>query len=194
MTAGPAFIKLWVGKGFESVFGALMILAVAVLIEMSLTSTGMLLAGTGRQRAQAIMMLFEGVIGIGLGIVFVLHLGLAGMALGYLISVSLMRGLVCVWYICRLFNISITRYYIDALLRPWLILFALAGIVRLTGVVAYLNTWASLIAFVSVLCVVYSICVYFVGTDAETRSLVLDRIRRMFLPLLVRTGFANAAD
>jgi len=194
MTAGSAFINLWVGKGFESVFGALMILAAAVLIETSLTSTGMLLAGTGRQRFQAIAMLMEGVIGIGLGIVFVRYLGLAGMALGYLISVSLMRGVVCVWYICRIFGMSMFGYYADAVLRPWLILFLLAGAAKAVGISSHLNSWVSLIAFVFVVCVVYSGFVYFVGIDSDTRKSVLEKMKRAGSLVSVRAGFVRPAD
>ncbi len=194
MTAGPAFIKLWVGPGFESVFGALMILGAAVLIETSLTSTGMLLAGTGRQRFQAGAMLIEGIIGIGSGVVLVRYMGLAGIALGYLVSVAVMRGVVCVWYICRIFGLSMIGYYANAVLRPWLILFGLAGIAYKSGLTSYLHNWVSLTAFVFAVCSVYSVIVYFVGIDGSTRRLIAEKARRAGSLVLARAGFGRPAD
>ncbi len=178
--AGSRFIRLWVGEGFEAAYPALMILAAGYLVETSLTITGTLLAGTGRQGVQAVMASVEGFLSLGLSIllVWLTELGLAGVALGFAISVTLIRGIVCPWYICRLHRTSLLGYYVDCLLRPWLIMGLLVLLVHSTNIVNQVNDWPSLILFVSATGSVYCVFAYFIALDEKLRKKLHERITK----------------
>ncbi len=191
LVAGPAFISIWVGDTFQSVYPALMILAVGVLVETSLTATGLLLAATGHQRGQAIISSIEGFIGFGLSILLAWRLGLTGIAMGFLISITLMRGIVCPLYICRLHRMSVVRYYLDSLLRPWLIMFMLAAAAHYVRIATYIQTWTSLVVVIAILLTAYSACVYAVAINAETRKAVIFQFIRRFLALVAKTRESN---
>ena len=176
--AGPDFIRFWVGEGFEVVYPALKVLALGYLIETSLTAGGFLLGGTGRQGKNALFAATEGVLGIGLSVYLGWKMGLAGIALGFTISVTLMRGLICPWYICRLLNISLLRYYISNLARPWLILLSLVFAAHCAGAVKLVDGWSSLIVLVFTLSCLYAGCAYFIALDADGKRKIKNLGRR----------------
>ncbi|MHC4412765.1 MAG: lipopolysaccharide biosynthesis protein, partial [Planctomycetota bacterium] len=191
LVVGPAFMSIWVGDTFKSVYPALMVLALGILVETSLTVTGPLLAATGHQRAQAIISLIEGCIGFGLSILLAWRLGLTGIAMGFLISVALMRGVVCPLYICRLHRMSVVRYYLDALSRPWLIMFMLVAAAHYIRIASYIQTWTSLAVVITILLTVYSACIYTVAISAETRKVIHLQISRLFLSLAAKVRNSN---
>jgi O-antigen/teichoic acid export membrane protein len=78
--AGPSFIRLWMGEGFEAIYPILFILAVGYLIETSLVINASFLGGTGRQGAQAIFAAVEGLLGFGLSILFGWKMGFVGQS------------------------------------------------------------------------------------------------------------------
>jgi len=180
LVVGPKLIHIWVGDGFAGVYPALMVLAVGVLIETSLTVTGMLLAATGHQNTQAVICLTEGLTGFGLSILLAKVFGLTGVAIGFLVSVILMRGLVCVLYICRLYNLSIIHYYTDSFLRPWLILILLTAAAYYSKINSFINGWTQLFSVVLILTAVYSICVFAFVLNSEKRKAILRYSARGF--------------
>lgn len=176
--AGPDFIRFWVGEGFEAVYAALKILALGYLIETSLTAGGFLLGGTGRQGINALFAATEGVLGIGLSICLGWKMGLAGIALGFTISVCLVRGLVCPWYICRLLNISYLRYYLSNLARPWLVLLSLLLATYYAELTSLVSGWLSLTLMVFGLSCLYAICAYFVALDTCARGKIKNLVQK----------------
>lgn len=181
--AGPSFIRLWMGEGFEAVYPILFILAVGYLIETSLVINASFLGGTGRQGAQAVFATVEGLLGFGLSILLGWKMGLVGVALGFTISVVLIRGLICTWYICHFMDINLFRYYVRCLLRPWLILGFLAAIVYYTGIVEYVHNWLSLIIFVITLGCLYTLCAYVIVMSDDDKRNLQSYIRKLFMRL-----------
>lgn len=176
IVAGPAFIRLWLGDGFEAVYPALKILALGYLIETSLTAGAFLLGGTGRQGKNALFAATEGVLGIGLSVYLGWKMGLAGIALGFTISVCLVRGLVCPWYICRLLNINYLRYYLSNLARPWMIATVLVAGGNWLGVVNFVNNWPSLFLVSGLIMLAYGAAVYMTAIGSEEKRRIKDRI------------------
>ena len=194
---GPSFIGLWMGEGFEAVFPILFILAVGYLIETSLVINASFLGGTGRQGMQAVFAAVEGFLGFGLSILFGWKMGLMGVALGFTISVILIRGLVRTWYICHYLDISIFRYYVGCVLRPWLILGFLAALAYYTEIVEYVHNWPSLIIFVIILGCFYTLCAYVIAIGDDDKKNVRSYIRKLYMRILLLLGIKkelNAQD
>jgi O-antigen/teichoic acid export membrane protein len=182
VVAGPSFIELWVPeKNFEAIYPVLIILSAGYLIDTSLAINGSLLGGTGRQATQAVFATVEGVLGFTLSILLGRRMGLTGVALGFTISVTLMRGLARTWYVCNLLQESVFRYYIGCLLRPWLILALLGILVHYTRVLERVDSWFSLIILVIAVGFLYAVCAFWIAMNHEEKQDVLRRIRDLFI-------------
>ena len=83
-----------------------------------------------------------------------------GTALGFVIAIVLIRGLICPWYVCRLLNIRTIQYYVNCLLRPWLILGTLTLAAYGLGVSEFVNGWLALISGAIMAGIVYLLCTY----------------------------------
>jgi O-antigen/teichoic acid export membrane protein len=186
--AGPSFIGLWMGEGFESVSPILFILAVGYLIETSLAINASLLGGVGRQRAQAIFAVIEGVLGFALSILLGQRIGLVGVALGFTISITIVRGLLRTWYICRFLDVSILRYYVRCVLRPWLILGFLVALVYYSRFATYIHNWSSLVTFVVVAGCLYAFCAYAIAMNHDEKKNMLSHIRNLSMRMSIRSG------
>jgi O-antigen/teichoic acid export membrane protein len=188
VVAGPSFIELWIGKGFEAAYSALMILCAGCLVGTSLALNSSLLGGTGRQAAQAVFAAIEMIIGLALSIVLGQRMGLAGIALGFTISVTLIRGLGRTWYICHFLDMSMFRYYVGCLLRPWLIVGLLAALIYYTRVVRYVQNWSSLIIFVIMVGGVYALCTYAIAMNDEERKNMQCHLQKLCRHILILIG------
>lgn len=180
VVAGPSFVELWIGQGFEAIYPVLIILSAGYLIDTSLAINGSFLGGTGRQAIQAVFATIEGVLGFTLSILLGRRMGLTGVALGFTISVALIRGLVRVWYVCHLLQESVFRYYAGCLLRPWLFVGLLAVLVHYARVLEHIHSWFSLIILVIAVGSLYTLCAYGVAMNHEERSNALYRIRKLY--------------
>lgn len=185
LLAGPAFIGLWVGQGFESAYPVLIILAIGCLIESSLYTNSSLLSTTGHQSAYALFAGIEGILGITLSILLGRKMGLVGVAMGFTVVVALVRGLVCTWYVCHLLQISVLRYYAGCLLRPWLITGFLAILAHNIRVLELMNDWVSWIISAMVIGCSYALCAFAIAMNSEERKKVLSIIRQLFTRILL---------
>jgi O-antigen/teichoic acid export membrane protein len=176
---GPPFIRLWVGDGFEKAEPLLIILCVGVLVESSSYMNGSFLGGTGRQRAQALFALTEGILGLALSLYLGWRHGMAGVAWGYTISVSLVRGVASTVYVCGLLHISAVRRFYHSFFIPWLF----AGTIACAGYAlrmpARINDWYSLIA-ISTLCIAGAVGgMYTFVMNEEERARIVGWTRRL---------------
>jgi O-antigen/teichoic acid export membrane protein len=187
-TLGPCFIRLWVGEDFQAAYPVVLFLAAGYLIECSQAIMSPFLGGTGRQGIQAIFAAVEGVIGIGLGILLAWRLGLVGTALGFVISIVLIRGLICPWFVCRLLNIRTIQYYINCLLRPWLILGTLTLLASYSGIEELVHNWIRFISAAVMIGVVYIICAYYIVMSDEERERMKYYVRKLFVRMSIRAG------
>ncbi len=177
MVAGPPFIELWVGKGFEDAQKVLLILGVGCLIETSLFITTSFLGSTGHQGAQASFAAVEGTLGVILSILMGWSMGLLGVVIGYTVAVILIRGLICPWYVCRLLNISVVKYYNTGLLRPWLITGSLTVLSHGLGLLTYANSWSSWIIFSTVAACSYTIITWVFALNQQEQDDIFDFMR-----------------
>jgi len=181
---GPSFIRLWMpGEDFSAAYPVLLLLAGGYLIEGSQGIMTQLLSGTGHQAAQATFAAIEGAIGVSLSIILTWQLGLTGAALGFVIAIVLMRGIVCPWYVCRLLGTSLLRYYTTELLRPWLILAILTLGMYGLRLPKYVQGWLSWIGFGVALGSLYAFCVYAVALNTGERERILCYIKKLSMPI-----------
>ena len=176
IAAGPSFIRLWVGEGFEAVYPALVILAIGYLIETSLAVIPPLLSGIGHQRTKAVVAVAEGILGLGLSALLTWKMGLPGAALGFTISIALIRGLICSWYICRLFKVSILRYYQESLVRPWSIMLILTLAIYSLNLTKWMHDWPSLILLALAIGASFAVLAYSICVDQRAKESLLNSV------------------
>lgn len=176
LVSGPPFIGLWVGKGFEAAQKILVVLGASCLIETSLLITTSILGSIGHQRAQAAFAAVEGALGVILSILMGMAMGLLGVVIGYAVSVILIRGIICPWYVCRLLDIRVVKYYIDCFLRPWLITGTLAVLGHVLGILAYCNSWFSLIVFTAFATCAFVVMAWVFAMNRQEKGEILDFI------------------
>lgn len=185
---GPCFIRLWVGADFKAAYPVLLLLAGGYLVDGSQAILPFLMGGTGRQGLQAKFATAEAVIGISLSILLTWRLGLVGTATGFVIAIVLIRGLICPWYVCRLLNIRTIKYYINCLLRPWLVLATLTLIAGYIGVVKFVDNWPRLILAAVMTGIVYTICAYYIAMIDEEKELIKSYVRKLSVRVLIQAG------
>ena len=185
---GPSFISLWIEGDFRAAYPVLLLLAAGYLIECSQAIMGPFLGGTGRQGVHAIFAAVEGIIGIGLSIFLTWQLGLVGTALGFVIAIVLIRGLICPWYVCRLLRINVLHYYANCILRPWLILLVLTIGTYSIDLSIYVSNWSHLIIFGTAVACLYALCAYMIAMNREERKDMLGYIGKLSTGMLSLAG------
>lgn len=188
LVAGPPFISLWVGEGFDAAHPVLLILGIGCLVETSLYATSLLLGSTGHQGAQALFAAVEGILGVTLSILLGRRMGLPGVAIGYTFAVTLIRGLVCPWYVCHLQRISVPRYYAECLLRPWVITGFLAILAYGTGISEHINDWFFWIISVIAIGGLYALCAFVIALNLEEKKQVLSIVRELATRIFIPAG------
>jgi O-antigen/teichoic acid export membrane protein len=111
LVLGPRFIAWWVGPEFEQSAGqVLQILIISYLLFLPVRGVALpILMGLGKPRLPTIGFLIAGVINLGLSILLVRPLGLAGVALGTAIPNVLFAALVLV-HACRELEMPTLEY------------------------------------------------------------------------------------
>jgi len=179
MLAGPGFIRLWVGRGFESSYPLLMILSVAYMIGQSQTASTALLAGFGKQTILAVLTFAEAVLSIVLSIMLAKTYGLIGIAWGAAIPMLVFQGVVMPLYMCRYMEIPFISYYWQCLAGPWILTLSVLGVVNIFGAPVQVASWFELIAMCIVVGFAYGLLSYQILLDNSEKVLVVSRAAMM---------------
>ena len=174
---GEQFIGLWMGPEF-SVPSAqvLMILAVAVFFASPKYVFSSVLYGMSRHRIIALLRIGEAVANLGLSIVLVRAMGLAGVALGTAIPSMIIGVLVLPAIAGRAVGVTLAQFYVRAYLRP---LIAVAPFVAAALWVRSELPASNLLEFflsVSGLLLIYVPCAFAVVLSGDERRIILGRI------------------
>jgi O-antigen/teichoic acid export membrane protein len=191
VVAGPPFIRLWLGSGFEQAYPVIMVLAAGYLVETSLAVNSFYLSGIGRQGVLTAFAFAEGGLGIALSIALGLKYGKMGVAFGFLVSVVIFRGLALPFYVCRILKVGLARYFLGCLSRPWLVLAVLAVASYWLGLPEQMNTWIKLVVISGLVAAVYAVCTYYFVLDAKERKKVIGLAGQIGTRLRNRLGFGN---
>jgi O-antigen/teichoic acid export membrane protein len=174
--AGPSFIRVWVGRGFETALAALVVLAIAYTIGQSQMSAFSFLNGIGKQGTVAFITILEGLCSIGLCILFAPKLRLTGIALGISIPMVIVNAIVFPVYMARYFRISLLQFYWDCFLRAWICaaMTVACGVVFLHFFSA--RGWPRFFVFACFTGLVYLIFAYKIGLTRPERVSAVRKI------------------
>jgi O-antigen/teichoic acid export membrane protein len=119
-------VERWMGPGFDGSLPALYALAVAGVVLVGAGPLGNVLLARGRHRLVAFSCLGEALVNLGLSIVLVQRLGIAGAAIGTLLAVTASNLFVQLPAACRTVQIPI-RSFLRHVATPSLIALVPAG-------------------------------------------------------------------
>lgn len=180
MTIGPAFIKLWVGEGFEAAFPVLAVLAVSYLADFSQSPCVSLLSGYGKMGTLAILFISEGIACIIMSLIFVQIYGLIGVAFALALPMVLTQGIIRTSYTCNFLNIKIWEYYKACLLKPWGLVVLLSLPLRWVPIEEHIGTWLHLVGSATAIALSYLLLSYALVFSREEQQVLAGKFIRAF--------------
>jgi O-antigen/teichoic acid export membrane protein len=115
---GRSIIEVWVGANYLSCYLILVILAVPRTLYLAQSTSTKMLLGMGRHRTLATVLLLEGGINIVLSVLLSRHFGIAGVALGTAIPLTVTSVLFLPRHVCRELDIPLRTFVTQAYLLP----------------------------------------------------------------------------
>lgn len=176
------FLRLWVGAKF--VEGALtmrsdtvaLILMLALLPGMTQSTSNQLIFATGRHGFLARLRSVEAAVNIGLSLLLVGPLGLAGVALGTMIPAMLSQLIFVPRFISREFGITVRDWYAGVMLRAVLSALVLAAVVAAVLAIREPLTWPIFFIETGVVSCAAALIGLTIGLRAEQRRIILVRL------------------
>jgi O-antigen/teichoic acid export membrane protein len=107
---GRPFIERWMGAPYLDAFPCMVVMTVGCIIDLSQTTTSALFYGISKHGFYAVFNVAEGLLNIGLSLIFVRWWGIFGVALGTSVAMALMRLVLQPLYLCRVLSITPWQY------------------------------------------------------------------------------------
>lgn len=121
LSLGRPLILLWIGPKFLFAADLLIILALGEVLPLSQSVTGNILLAMARHRRIAVTMMFELLTIIALGLPLGIQYGLTGFCIVVASTGLVFRGLVILYYGCRIVGVPVIHYLRSALLPAILV-------------------------------------------------------------------------
>lgn len=112
----PAFIRRWMGPGFESSSAVAAILCVGFILHLPQSPGVQLLTALSKHESYAALNAVEGVANLALSLIFVKYYGMYGVALGTAVEMIVFKLFVQPFYICRVIRLPVRVYVVDMIL------------------------------------------------------------------------------
>jgi len=129
MIRGGTFIGLWMGPQYTAVSGHILrILALLMFFVSGTHQAGAVMLGISKHKPLVVVRVLEGLCNLGLSILWVQTMGVAGVAWGTTVP-GIAFCFFWPWYVHKVLDIRPSQFIISCWLRPWLSLtpFALAS-------------------------------------------------------------------
>jgi O-antigen/teichoic acid export membrane protein len=107
---GRAFIRRWMGPGFDGAYGVAAVLCAGYLLELPQTPGIQVLYGLSRHRVYAVLSVYEGAANLLLSVWLLRSFGIYGVALGTTIAFAVFKLAVQPVYICRAVSLPVSAY------------------------------------------------------------------------------------
>ncbi len=117
---GDHIIELWIGPGYQSSYTVLVVLSLTFLIHVPAHVSAVLMLGTGKHRALALVSLAAAVVNVVLSIILGLWFGIVGVALATGISFVGALGVIVPMQALRQTGLAV-RTYVATLAGPLLV-------------------------------------------------------------------------
>jgi O-antigen/teichoic acid export membrane protein len=133
---GDNLIRTWVGASYAttaplgqvlaahrspaSAAQIVILLAIPTMIALPQSSASSVLFGVSRHRGVVVLSILNALVNLGLSLLWVRPLGIAGVALGTAVPLALVGGLATMLFTCHALAIPFGRYAWEGLLRPGL--------------------------------------------------------------------------
>jgi O-antigen/teichoic acid export membrane protein len=169
---GTEFIGLWMTREPGASALVLQILTWSTLAVLSSQAVGSILVGVGRARLAAVLSMIEGVANVALSVLFVLALrwDLPGVAVGTLIPMVIVTGIVKPLIVCRIIRMGFGTFLARTLLR-WVPAGAcFAAVCLALSVVVPEGSWTVFIPKVAILGVLYLPIGWYALLEKEARD------------------------
>ena len=165
---GDSFLYLWLGPGFMETYSILIILTIAQVFSLPLYGIGSILYGIAKHGIVAKLLVIEAVANLILSLIFVKYWGILGVAMGTAIPSFFLNLFIFPWQIKKVLGIGMGEYYINCLIKPFIIAvpfgISLFAYKNMFG----FNTWFHFVGGVLCSAIVYGLVVY----QFELKSLV----------------------
>jgi O-antigen/teichoic acid export membrane protein len=178
---GRSLLLLWVGPRYVSSYPILVLLAIGAIASSAQVATLHTLIAKGRHRAYGIWTLGEGVANLVLSIIWARRYGIVGVALGTAVPLLTVKLTLQPWYVTRVLDMSLGKYFGKALARPLAtcgLFLGLCGVI--SGFQANSSVWHVLVT-VSWQGLVFLILAYTLGLESSDRKML-----QKHLPALAR--------
>jgi O-antigen/teichoic acid export membrane protein len=116
---GRSIIEVWVGANYLSSYLVLVILSVPRTLYLAQSTSTKMLIGMGRHRVLAAVLLLEGGINIGVSVLLSRHFGIAGVALGTAIPLTVTSVFFLPRHVCHELDISLRTFLTQAYFLPF---------------------------------------------------------------------------
>lgn len=140
---GDPFIALWVGRGYETSYHLICLLAAPVFISFLVASGDKLLWAKGKIRVNSYVAMADSCINLFSSLLLTKTIGVLGVGLATLISVGLTNGCWLLPYICREAGVSYSRYLADVIKPIFVPMVPSAGLslllIQLVGTGSYMH-------------------------------------------------------
>ena len=107
---GNGFIKYWVGIEYTDAYLPMVILMSALLFDVMQIPSNSLFHAKGRNDLYAYITIFDAILNIGFSIFLVQIYGMLGVAMGTAIAISLSKIVIQPYVLCKLINMSLSKY------------------------------------------------------------------------------------
>jgi O-antigen/teichoic acid export membrane protein len=124
---GRSIIEVWVGANYLSSYLVLVILSVPRTLYLAQSTSTKILLGMGRHRMLATVLLLEGGINIVVSILLARHFGIAGVALGTAIPLTVTSVFFLPRHVCHELDISLRTFLTQAYFLPLALCVPLVG-------------------------------------------------------------------
>lgn len=175
---GRTFINLWVGESNTADIFTIYVLISLLLIWSWTNASSIFLRGLSEHRRWAYLSLVEGALNLGLSLAMAPYLGIAGVALGTLISHAITSAWFVPWYTCRVLGSSLLGLLKGGVL-PWLYPLLVASLPALCIYLTISNPWLRVIFGLLVTAAVYLSFGYRWALDKKEKIRVLEIFGRL---------------
>ena len=178
---GRALLRLWIGSELELAYPVLMILAIGYTINLAMHPLLLIVIAKSKHGALGAWTIAEGLLNIGLSVVWGRKYGLIGIALGTICPMLMLKVIVQPYYALRAAEIAPWTYLRQGLARPLLVtpLFALAA----AGIARYASLSFALFAATVVMQVaIFFAITWSLGLKSSERDVVRSHVHRYFGP------------